>query len=46
MEPAKDWGRGELNLEELMYVWGTYSVHWLGVIEEIMRAKIKNKNRM
>ncbi len=40
LEPAKDWRKGELNTEELMYVWGTYSVHWLGVIEEIMQAKM------
>lgn len=39
--PAKDWNKGELDIKELMYVWGTYSVLWLGVIEEMMRAKIK-----
>lgn len=41
IEPAKDWKKGELDTGELMYVGGTYAVLWLGVIEEMMRAKIK-----
>lgn len=41
--PVMDWRSGELNKKELVYVWGTYTVLWLGVLEEIVRSKIKPK---
>lgn len=41
-EPAKDWVKGELDIKELMYIWGTYSILWLGVLEEMARSKVKS----
>ncbi len=43
IEPAKDWKKGELDTGELIYVWGTYSALWMGVVEEMMRAKLELK---
>lgn len=43
-EPAINWTRGELDIKELMYVWGTYTVLWLGVLEEMARSKMKPKS--
>lgn len=41
--PAQDWQKGDLDLRELMYVWGIYSVLWMGVIEELIRGQIKTR---
>lgn len=43
IQPAKDWKKSELNTAELMYVWGTYAVLWSGVMEEMVRLKVRLK---
>ncbi len=41
LEPVVKRAKGELDTEELIYVWGTNTVIWVGVFEQLVRSKIR-----
>lgn len=43
LEPVFDKVRGKLDTEELFYIWGTNTIFWLGVIEQMVRSSIRSK---
>lgn len=46
LEPVRDKIRGELNTEELLYIWGTNTVFWMGVSEQMVRSAVNSKARV
>jgi hypothetical protein len=45
LEPAVKRTKGELDTEELIYVWGTNTVLWAGVFEYIVRYDLRSKQK-
>lgn len=43
LEPVVDRAKGEIDTGELIYVWGTNTVFWAGVFEQIVRSNLSSK---
>lgn len=45
VQPAVSRFKGELETGELLYIWGTNTIFWVGVLEEIVQSRIKSSRR-
>lgn len=45
LEPAVNRAKGELDTGELIYVWGTNTVFWAGVFEQLIRSNLRSKQK-
>ena len=45
LEPVVDRAKGDLDTGELIYVWGTNTVFWAGVFEQLVRSNLGSKQK-